>query len=676
MKKSEFGLVAAAAEDIPSDSMKRKRGFEIQEQENDEDDEDDVDDDDVEDDEEEEEEEEEERSEEDMIIRDGRVKDITNEDMILQMQGIEGQMKKNLKKNMIMRMRGIEGQEPDRSVEDPQNDTLLERVDFQENESFAEDIEKVSIALKLVDCPEKEMLEEHSQKDTIVLKRIDRDDSSEEDNRPRRVVVKKARKVGESGESKDPKYVLTTDVLEIGDARFCRVYRRPPISYADLITYAIAQSDEQKLKLNSIYCFLTRTFGYFKHHTARRGWENSIRHNLSMKSKGRFLKIKENDDSEKGSFWYLNTEKTQFNLAMENARETSDKLESWVGIVYYQMRPEELVSSESLLFSEEDKYYADNLFIFDRSGNAVKFISHDWDSFSRKKLTSCPQSRENMPLPPPPYKNLIASTSQEDAHLGSRRSSQPKVVKLPSVRKSRRGLIPAGSAPTTAVTLRSPHHFRRTDSNSATLGDDDVAEVTGGEELRFGGLAMAYPSYMDDADDHTPSFSPHFRRHHSNGTASSSMSSSVAAAASTATANANWDSDGDMEVWVPPSSRFPRHQSEQLTTTDGEDEHDDESSLSSSTYMNTTANAAADTTSVKEIMYQRMEALARASLFQEPDEEHIELHSSPSLLFDAYHTGDRFAVPIINVSTLDLDRLIADPSVPIDSVNFPWSIFG
>ncbi|KAJ3151218.1 Forkhead box protein J2, partial [Irineochytrium annulatum] len=179
---------------------------------------------------------------------------------------------------------------------------------------------------------------------------------------------KRVRRNGEAGgDSKDPKYVLTTEIIDFKGQQYCRVYRRPPISYADLITYAIAQSALKKLKLQSIYTFLISTFGYFKHHTAKRGWENSIRHNLSMKSRGRFLKVKDSDDSEKGSYWHLNKDPSLLNETIENARETAARLESWQGILYLPIRTSTPHPLEPMLFSEEDKNFTEDLCVLDES---------------------------------------------------------------------------------------------------------------------------------------------------------------------------------------------------------------------------------------------------------------------------------------------------------------------
>ncbi|RDW71335.1 hypothetical protein BP6252_07898 [Coleophoma cylindrospora] len=78
---------------------------------------------------------------------------------------------------------------------------------------------------------------------------------------------------------------------------------KPSYSYAQMISQAILDTEGEKLNLNGIYTYIMTKYSYYRHQLGG-GWQNSIRHNLSLNKF--FHKVpRSTDEPGKGMKWCI-----------------------------------------------------------------------------------------------------------------------------------------------------------------------------------------------------------------------------------------------------------------------------------------------------------------------------------------------------------------------------------
>ncbi|ORZ16231.1 fork head domain-domain-containing protein [Absidia repens] len=229
---------------------------------------------------------------------------------------------------------------------------------------------------------------------------------------------------------------------------------KPPYSYAAIIAQAINSCTEKKMTLSSIYAYITHQYPYYQ--MTQNGWQNSIRHNLSLNKA--FIKVpRQKDEPGKGAFWAIdpNVDPQFLNGIYKRNKRSSP-----------QQKP---ISGDS---SNNDSTPTTTAVNTPAPGNDDDLPSSPATSTS----TEPPQKRiktEQAPLSSPISSSLLGNdVNMEQTHATEIKNEQDDIVKMEATENTK-----ADASPPPISSLPPPPPFPPSSSSISSSSTVNTSEV-------------------------------------------------------------------------------------------------------------------------------------------------------------------------------------------------------
>lgn len=188
---------------------------------------------------------------------------------------------------------------------------------------------------------------------------------------------------------------------------------KPPFSYATMITQAILSNSQGILSLSEIYDWISSHYAYYRH--TKQGWQNSIRHNLSLNKAFEKVPRKPNEPG-KGMKWQIS----------ESYRQ--DFMNKWRDGSLSKMKRGTSVSRQLQLHLIKN-----NALPQGRANDLANFQPPNQfsDSPTRSSQFDTSPNKKSNPLPLVQQQNLVSHPQQQNIPSRQQQQQQLQPINIP-----------------------------------------------------------------------------------------------------------------------------------------------------------------------------------------------------------------------------------------------------